>query len=88
MKKKIYFIKRIICYVVVLVIIIRCLKKIKKCCLEIVYNYFCLKKRDKSWFMKYMYLLICFLKKCILKFKLKYIFKVNNKIVYNFDIFF
>lgn len=61
-------------------------KKNKKRCPEIEYNYFCLKKRDKSWFMKHTYLSICFLKKCILKFKSKYIFKANNKIAYNFDI--
>lgn len=73
-------------YVVVLVTITRCLKKTKKRCPEIVYNYFCLKKKDKSWFMKHTYLSICFLKKCILKFKSKYIFKANNKIAYNFDI--
>lgn len=36
--------------------------------------------------MKHTYLSIYFLKKCILKFKSKYIFKANNKIAYNFDI--
>lgn len=85
-EKKIHSIKRTTRYVVVLVTITRCLKKNKKRCPEIEYNYFCLKKRDKSWFMKHTYLSICFLKKCILKFKSRYIFKANNKIAYNFDI--
>lgn len=87
-KKKIHSIKRTTRYVVVLVTITRYLKKPKKHCPEIVYNYFCLKKkqRDKSRFMRQTYLSICFLKKCILKFKSKYIFKANNKIAYNFDI--
>lgn len=61
-------------------------KKTKNVVRKLCITIFVYKKRDKSWFMKHTYLSICFLKKCILKFKSKYIFKANNKIAYNSDI--